>query len=136
MTLLHVGAPVVRQSVFGDWLIDDGGIVPIRAGTCERAFEEAAARTLNSLPAGDLEPAVGSVATPGGVGMPDSQPFSAAVGCVPGPFGLPKSPGPGAPNASSARRHGAGGLEEVLGVAVEVPSPPPDASLRLSGASE
>jgi len=42
---LAVGGPVVRQTVFGDWLLDDGSLVPQRAIDRRAAFAEAAART-------------------------------------------------------------------------------------------
>lgn len=44
--LLAVGAPVVRQSVFGDWLVDDGSLVPQHAADRRTAYAEAAARQI------------------------------------------------------------------------------------------
>jgi hypothetical protein len=131
--LLHVGAPVVRQSVFGDWLIDDGSLVPQRASDRPAAFDEAAARSSFSPPVGDLKPsaapcrASSRVATADGAG-----PISGAA--IPPPSGMvpescPASPAVGSGAASpSARLQGAGVAEGVVGATVEVPSPPREAS--------
>lgn len=72
--LLSVVAPVVRQSTFGDWLVDDGSLVPQRASDRPAAFDEAAARSLNPPPVGDPKSSAAPcrasslVATPDGAG--------------------------------------------------------------------
>jgi hypothetical protein len=55
--MLSIVAPAVYESVFGDWLVDDGSLVPVRARSYERAFDEAAARpSLTSRIAGTNNP--------------------------------------------------------------------------------
>lgn len=114
MTFLLVGAPVVRQSVFGDWLVDDGSLVPQHANDRCAAFAEAAARVVP--PAGDLRSTrTSAVATADVAGSDRSHTASAADGedprrsshavtvpadrdgCAPGPAASPRHlAGPGA----------------------------------------
>lgn len=131
MRVLHVGAPVVRQSVFGDWLVDDGSLVPQHANDRCAAFAEAAARVVP--PAGDPLTHPGKqIATPGVAGSDRSHTASAADGedprrsshpvtvpadrdgCAPGPAASPRHlAGPGA----TKRFHG---CEGEVGVPVFV----------------
>lgn len=115
--LLSVGAPVVRQSVFGDWLVDDGSLVPQRASDRPAAFDEAAARSSISPPAGTSDPIPGAVtATAGAAGS-----YSGAA--VPPPSGtVPESVAVASPDPCgsgttffSSQPHGAAGGEGSAG---------------------
>jgi hypothetical protein len=59
--LLHVGSPTVRQSIFGDWLVDDGSLALQHAADRRAAFAEAVART--TTPAVGLPKEIGGTAS-------------------------------------------------------------------------
>lgn len=105
--LLGLDSPAIRPSFFGGWLVDDGGIVPVRAGTWRAARAEAAARSSSSPPPGGPPAsrfdADGRVAKRAGVaGLPDGQPSRGAVGHASGPsVASPGSAGPDAPSFST-----------------------------------
>lgn len=92
--LLGLDSPAIRPSFFGGWLVDDGGIVPVRAATWRVAREEAAARSKNS----------GSTPPP----SPGTVPGSVAA-ASPDPYGSGTT-------FSSSQPHGAAGGEGCAGV--------------------
>lgn len=113
-SFLVVGSPVVRQSIFGDWLVDDGSLVPQRAVGRRAAFAEAAARTVVP-PAGDslTQDLSERFATPGGAGS------SPTVAAPPAAFG---GKAPGSPAVTSPGANDPGATKALFG-AEEVEAP-------------
>jgi hypothetical protein len=117
--LLHVGSPTVRQSVFGDWLVDDGSLVLQHAADRRAAYADAAART-DVPPTGDPSTLPGwQIATTGRAGSAPTAPVPPTCG----------GRAPESPDASS-RASGSGAIKAFRGcegagaaTAVEVAAP-------------